>query len=74
MNTNKIINEIADRTEHVVSDLMRRGTDWIEEAELDTRVRELTDKTERLVKEHPLESVAVGALLGFLIGRIFLRR
>jgi ElaB/YqjD/DUF883 family membrane-anchored ribosome-binding protein len=68
-----MLDEVVDRVESTIMAIARQGSDFLKESELDVRIAEVKRKTEQLVKEHPVESLVVGAVVGYLIGRLFSR-
>jgi ElaB/YqjD/DUF883 family membrane-anchored ribosome-binding protein len=55
------------------TDLASKTSEFIENAELEAKFKAVGDKTKKVVREYPLESVLAGVALGFLIGRLFRR-
>ena len=68
-----MLDEVIDRIESTVVALARQGNEFLKESELDMRMAEVKRKTEQVVRNHPVESLVVGAIFGFFIGRIFFR-
>jgi ElaB/YqjD/DUF883 family membrane-anchored ribosome-binding protein len=68
-----MLDEVVDRVESTIMAIARQGSDFLKESELDVRIAEVKRKTEQLVREHPVESLVVGAVVGYLIGRLFSR-
>jgi len=68
-----MLDEVVDRVESTIMAIARQGSDFLKESELDVRISEVKRKTEQLVREHPVESLVVGAVVGYLIGRLFSR-
>ncbi len=68
-----MLDEVVDRIESTVVALARQGNDFLRESELDVRIAEVKRRTEQVVCNHPVESVIVGAIVGFFIGRILFR-
>jgi len=69
-----MIDEIVTNIEATFATAAQRGRAFIEESELDTRIDELREKTERIVRENPYQSILIGALAGLIIGRLFSRK
>lgn len=61
-NLNERLNELSESGRHV-----------LEEYEIEKRAEEVRDKTEKLIRKHPLASIGIGLAVGYLIGRIFSR-
>lgn len=68
-----MLDEIADKVESTVLAIARHGSEFLRESELDVRMADVKRKTERVVRDHPVESMVVGAIVGYFIGRIFFR-
>jgi ElaB/YqjD/DUF883 family membrane-anchored ribosome-binding protein len=68
-----MLDEIVERVESTVMAMARQGNDFLKESELDVRIAEVKRKTEQLVREHPVQTLVVGAIAGYIIGRIFFR-
>jgi ElaB/YqjD/DUF883 family membrane-anchored ribosome-binding protein len=68
-----MLDEIVERVESTVMAMARQGNDFLKESELDVRIAEVKRKTEQLVREHPVQTLMVGAIAGYIIGRIFFR-
>ncbi len=69
-----MLDEVVDRLESTLVALARQGNDFLRESELDVRMAELKQRTEQAVRNHPVESLVAGALVGFLIGRVLFRK
>lgn len=61
-----IINDLNDELESVLEE----GQSVLRNAELEEKFNEFKTETELLIRKHPLSSVAIGAAIGFLIGKI----
>lgn len=68
-----MLDEVVERVESTVKALAQQGGEFLRESELDVRLEALKRKTEQVVKEHPVETLVAGAILGYFIGRIFFR-
>lgn len=69
-------NEIMD--EKILQNLNRRLDDALEEGrkvvkdeQLFERINELKKQTEQTIRKHPVKSVAIGLLVGYVVGKIF---
>jgi ElaB/YqjD/DUF883 family membrane-anchored ribosome-binding protein len=62
-----IINDLNEELESVIEE----GHSILRDAELQEKFEELKTEAELFIRKHPVESVIVGAAVGFLIGRIF---
>lgn len=69
-----MIDDIVTNIEATFATVARRGRAFLEESELDTRIDELREKTERVVRDHPYQSILIGAIAGILLGRLFSRK
>lgn len=63
--------DILNSLNEDLEDVINEGRQMIEEAELQDRLIEMKTEAELLIRKHPIQSVVVGALAGYLIGRIF---
>lgn len=68
-----MLEEVVERVESTVRALAVQGGELLRESELDVRLEALKRKTEQVVRERPVESLVVGAIVGYFIGRIFFR-
>jgi ElaB/YqjD/DUF883 family membrane-anchored ribosome-binding protein len=68
-----MLDEVVDKVESTIMAIARQGSDFLKESELDVRIAAAKRKTEQLVREHPVESLVVGAVIGFLLGRLISR-
>lgn len=68
-----MLEEVVERVESTVKALALQGGELLRESELDVRIEALKHKTEKVVRDHPVESLVAGAIVGFFIGRIFFR-
>jgi len=68
-----MLDEVVDRVESTILAIARQGSDFLKESELDVRISEVKRKTQELVKEHPVESMLVGVVIGYIVGRLFSR-
>ena len=62
-----IINDLNEELENVIHE----GNNRLQQAEIGEKIEELTTEAELLIRKHPIASVAAGAALGYIIGRIF---
>lgn len=62
-----IINDLNEELENVIEE----GNSRLRQGELSDKIREFTTESELLIRKHPIASVAAGAALGYIIGRIF---
>lgn len=64
---------VFEKMQSTFTDLASKTSEFIERAELDTKIKAVGEKTKKVVREHPLESILAGVALGFIIGRLFRR-
>ncbi|WP_138430049.1 hypothetical protein [Fodinibius saliphilus] len=57
------INERLDKT-------LDRGRRMVEEEELAERIDELKLRAEKIIRKHPVKSVAGGLLAGYILGKL----
>ncbi len=69
-----MLDEVVDKVETTILAIVRQGSDFLKESELDVRISEVKRKTQQLVKEHPVESMLVGVVIGYMVGRLFSRK
>ena len=62
-----IINDLNEELENVIEE----GNSRLQQAEIGEKIEEFTTEAELLIRKHPIASVAAGAALGYIIGRIF---
>ncbi|MCC5914424.1 MAG: hypothetical protein JJU46_08635 [Balneolaceae bacterium] len=62
-----IINDLNDELEGVIEE----GHSILENAEIQEKLEELRTEAELLIRKHPLKSVVIGAVTGYLVARIF---
>jgi len=61
-----ILNNINEELENVLSE----GRNLLQEAEIEERLQELRTEAELLIRKHPMKSVLIGALSGFILAKI----
>lgn len=62
-----ILGELTEELENVVEE----GSNLLNNLELDEKIEELKTETELLIRKNPIASVALAAVAGYLIGRLF---
>lgn len=62
--------EILQNLNHRLDEALEHGRRIVEDEELREKLDELKSKTESLIREHPLKSIAAGLLAGYIIGKI----
>jgi len=63
--------EILQNINRRLDDALERGRRIVEDEELAERLDELRIRAEGLIREHPLKSVGIGLLAGYIIGKLF---
>lgn len=63
--------EILQNLNRRLDDALERGRKIVEDEELAERIEELRIRAETLIREHPLKSVGIGLLAGYVIGKLF---
>lgn len=62
--------EILENLNEELDDAMDRGRKIIEEEELAKRIEDLKQRAEKIIRKHPVKSVAGGLLAGYILGKI----
>lgn len=62
--------EIIKNLNKELDNALERGRKIVEDEDLAKRIEELRQRTESLIRTHPVKSVAGGLLVGFIIGKI----
>ena len=62
-----IINDLNEELEGVIEE----GQSMLQNAELQEKIEEFKTEAELLIRKHPLKSVFIGAIAGYLFARIF---
>lgn len=63
--------EILQNLNRRLDDALERGRKVVNDEQLAERLEELKEQAEQTIRKHPLKSVAVGLLAGYIIGKIF---
>ncbi|TYP95513.1 hypothetical protein LX73_0820 [Fodinibius salinus] len=63
--------EILDNLNDRLDEALDRGRRIVEDEELTEQVDELKGRVERMVRKHPVKSVAGGLLAGYMLGKLF---
>lgn len=63
--------EILQNLNSRLDDALERGRKVVKDEEFSERIDELKEKAEQTIRKHPLKSVAVGLLAGYIVGKIF---
>lgn len=62
-----IISNLNDELENVIDE----GRDMLDRAELQEKFEEARTEAELLIRKHPIQSVIVGAFVGYFFARMF---
>ncbi|NGP88101.1 hypothetical protein [Fodinibius halophilus] len=62
--------EILENINERLDETLDRGRQMVEEEELAERIDELKLRAEKLIRKHPVKSVAGGLLAGYIIGKL----
>ncbi|MDX1672885.1 MAG: hypothetical protein R3211_11125 [Balneolaceae bacterium] len=62
--------EILQNINRRLDEALERGRRIVEDEDLVRQLEDLKQRTEKLIREHPLKSIAAGLLAGYLLGRI----
>ncbi len=62
--------EIIENLNERLDEALDRGRKIVEEEELAERVEDLKQRTEILIRKHPVKSVAAGLLAGYILGKL----
>lgn len=63
--------EILHNLNRRLDDALQRGRKIVEDEELAEQIEELKIRVEGLIRAHPLKSIGLGLLAGYIIGKIF---
>lgn len=63
----EIIDDINEELENVIDE----GREILNEAEMQEKFDELKTEAELLIRKHPLKSVLIGAVAGYLLAKLF---
>lgn len=63
----EIIDDINEELENVIDE----GREILNEAEIQEKFDELKTEAELLIRKHPLKSVLIGAVAGYLLAKLF---
>jgi len=62
--------EILENLNARLDNALERGRKIVEDEELARRIDELKERTEVLIRKHPVKSVAGGLLIGYILGKL----
>ncbi|NGP76060.1 hypothetical protein G3570_05425 [Balneolaceae bacterium YR4-1] len=63
--------EILQNLNRRLDNALDRGRKVVKDEQLSERLDELKDQAESTIRKHPLKSVAIGLLAGYIVGKIF---
>lgn len=63
--------EILQNLNRRLDNALERGRKVVKDEQLSERFDELKDQAEFTIRKHPLKSVAIGLLAGYIVGKIF---
>ena len=63
--------EILHNLNRSLDEALERGKKVVEDEELSERLDELKVRAESTIRKHPIKSVAIGLLAGYIAGKIF---
>ena len=69
--TDDMDEEILQNLNRRLDNALDRGRQVVKDEQLSERLDELKDQAESTIRKHPLKSVAVGLLAGYIVGKIF---
>lgn len=62
-----IINSLNEGLEDAIDE----GRQMLERSEINERILDIKTETELYIRKHPFQSVIAGAVVGYIIGKIF---
>jgi len=69
--TDDMDEEILQNLNRRLDNALDRGRKAVNDEHLSERIDELKDQAESTIRKHPLKSVAIGLLAGYIVGKIF---
>ena len=63
--------EILQNLNRRLDDALDKGRKVVKDEQLTERIDELKKQTENTIRKHPINSVAIGLLAGYVVGKIF---
>lgn len=63
----EIIQNLNERLDMAIG----RGRVMLEDEELQKRLEELKERSENIIRRHPIKSVTIGLAVGFIVAKIF---
>jgi ElaB/YqjD/DUF883 family membrane-anchored ribosome-binding protein len=68
------MNTVFEKVESFAKAVGQKGSEVIKDADLDIRFLEIKERTEDFIRRKPVESVAIGLLVGVILGRMLTRK
>lgn len=68
------MNTVFEKVESIAKAVGQKGSEVIKDADLEVRFHEIKEHTEDFIRRKPIESVAIGLLVGIVLGRMFTRK
>lgn len=62
--------EILENLNRRLDEALDRGRRMVEDEEFAEQIDEVKERAENIVRKHPVRSIAIGLLAGYLIGKI----
>ncbi len=63
--------EILQNLNRRLDDALEKGRKVVKDEQFSERINEIKKQTEQTIRKHPVKSVAIGLLAGFIVGKIF---
>lgn len=63
--------EILQNLNRRLDDALEKGRNVVKDEQLSERIDELKKQAEQTIRKHPIKSVAIGLLAGYVVGKIF---
>ena len=63
--------EILQNINHRIDDAMEYGRQVIEDDQVVEQIEQIRSRSENYIRQHPIKSVAIGFISGYLIGKLF---
>lgn len=63
--------DIIDSLNNELEDVIDEGRDYLDENDLKEKFNETKTDAELLIRKHPIQSVLIGAVAGYVLGKLF---
>ena len=63
--------EILQHLNRRLDEALDRGRKIVEDEELAEQLDDLKRRSENLIRKHPLQSIGIGLLAGYILGKLF---